>query len=73
MARGLRPNELVDLLNFGRDSDLSSLSSDEEIVGNFPEKEFEYLLSNIFSDYDFDLEDTENQFASDDEQFEPIE
>lgn len=62
MARGLRPNELVDLLNFGRDSDLSSLSSDEEIVGNFPEKKFEYLLSKNFSDYDFDfdLEDTEN-------------
>lgn len=66
MARGLRPNELIDLLSFGRDSDLSSLTSDEEITGNFPEREFENLLANNILDYDFDfdMEHTENQFIS---------
>lgn len=48
----INEQKIINLLGTGRDSDLSSLSSDEEVIGNFPERELENLLNNF--DYDFE-------------------
>jgi len=42
--------EIINLLGNGRDSDFSSLFSDEEVIGNFPERE----LENLLHDFDYD-------------------
>lgn len=44
--------DIINLLGTGGDSDLSSLSSDEEVMGNFPERE----LENLLHDFDYDLD-----------------
>jgi len=45
-----REEDIVRLLGTGLDSDMSSLSSDEEVTGNFPERELENLLDDFDND-----------------------
>jgi len=48
----MREEDIVRLLGTGLDSDMSSLLSDEEVTGNFPERE----LENLLNDFDNDIQ-----------------
>jgi len=46
----IREEDIVRLLGTGLDSDMSSLSSDEEVTDNYPERELDNLLDNFDND-----------------------
>ncbi|XP_022167869.1 piggyBac transposable element-derived protein 4-like, partial [Myzus persicae] len=47
----IREEDIVRLLGTGLDSDLSSLSSDEDVTANFPDRELENLLDDFDNDF----------------------
>lgn len=47
----IREEDIVRLLGTGLDSDLSSLSSDEDVTVNFPDRELENLLDDFDNDF----------------------
>lgn len=47
----IREEDIVRLLGTGLDSDLSSLSSDEDVTVNFPDRELENLLDDFENDF----------------------